>query len=87
MNEILLTAKDGGGEAALSELRDPFRADACESIYFRISKSWTGDKINFRAVVEFKNGPTKGEQEFCADDFPSLVQMVDAFTTALKEKA
>ena len=72
-------------EAGLSDIRDPFRRDCVEEIRFRIAKAlFAPYEIRYTAIVEFVNGPTKGEQSFTADDFPSLVKKVDEFTNSLK---
>ncbi len=67
---------------ALSELRDPFRADCCERITMWIRKDWHGSVV-FEAKVAFENGPTKGEHDIQADSFPSLVRKVELFTASL----
>lgn len=69
----------------LSELRDPFKKDCVEKIWFRIQKAYFHPyEIKYMAEVEFRNGPTRGEQSFTAEDFPSLVKKVDDFTNSLK---
>lgn len=66
----------------LADLRDPFNASSCYSIWFWIRKDYD-NRIRFTAKVEFRNGPTKGEQQFEATDFKALVAKVEAFTTSL----
>ena len=71
--------------SGLSDLRDPFKRDCVEEIRFRIAKAlFAPYEIRYTAAVEFMNGPTKGEQSFEAEDFPSLVKKVDQFTNSLK---
>lgn len=73
----------GAKEAGVSDLRDPFRADCCDRIYFVIRKNCFTEKIEFEATVEFRNGPTKGEHRIHAESFPELVKKVEVFTSSL----
>lgn len=80
----LPTPFDFGSTALPSDLKDPFRVDAIERIWFGISKSWLDKSVmNFTATVEFRNGNTKGEQKFNAPDFETLVRKVKDFTESL----
>lgn len=82
---IDLSPKDTGSNA-LSELRDPFKADCCERITMWIRKPYFGGGIVFEATIEFKNGPTSGKQDLTALDFPSLVKKVESFVEGLKKQ-
>lgn len=72
---------------ALADLKDPFLSHCCTNINFWIRPCYFNKgKINYTAKIEFQNGNTKGEQNFFADDFPTLVKKVHDFTTALSTK-
>ena len=77
-----LTGPPAEGAEAISELRDPFRADCCDRITMWIRKDWSGAVV-FEARVYFQNGPTKGEHDIGADSFTSLVRKVELFTASL----
>lgn len=74
----------GNKDKLPSIIKDPFKSDKITGISFH-SSGWdcvTG----WRATVKFRNGNTKGEQEFTTDDpskFAHIVQQVEDFIKSL----
>ena len=68
-----------------SILADPFKKDKWSHIQISIWNAgyFLNKKIDYKATVYFKNGLTKGEQVFEADDMESLMSKVQAFMITL----
>ena len=66
-----------------SGISDPFKCDFIEGIHLHAFKGVFGD-ICIRGTVEFKNGRTKGEQQFEADTLAGLYNKVWDFCNSLQ---
>lgn len=74
--------------ANLSILKNPFSSKKVDSISITIDRSmWPkeGDPFRFKAYVYFKNGDTSGNQRIEANDFNSLVIMIQNFISSLED--
>lgn len=74
----------GAGKNTVSVVKDPFIKECVESIRFNYSKVLFSEEWDCRAVVEFKNGNTRGEQVFRAKDFDICMAQVREFLISLK---
>lgn len=69
----------------ISEFKDPFKSDKCDSIMIYVRKSNSSKNgIRMTSWVEFKNGNTSGKQQIEAEDFPSLIKKTEEFIKSLK---
>jgi len=66
-------------EKQISEIKDPFAFDNIIKFSTYCSKQTFGGGWYYMGSVEFKNGNTKGEQKFEADNFSALIRKMEAF--------
>lgn len=89
---ILSLFQNGKQDNYLSALKDPFGKDKLISIRIYSSNldgnpNSTYCKPSWNATVEFRNGMTKGEQDFKTegiDSFPLIIKQVEDFLLHLK---
>lgn len=67
----------------IMDFKDPFQKTCIESISTHCFRGYDRNVVNISGRVKFINGNTKGEQEFTAEDFPSLVKKMDDFINSL----
>jgi hypothetical protein len=68
----------------LASHNNPFKTDKIDIITFNIRRRhFSPSEIVHEASVYFKNGTTSVSHDIEADDFPSLVQKVQAFINSL----
>jgi hypothetical protein len=81
--------ENGQKEQNLTEFNDPFNSNCCESINLWIRKpifSFSEQKIEYKAMIEFKSGNTSGRQTIESEDFSSLLKKVEDFVKSLENK-
>jgi hypothetical protein len=67
----------------ISPIKDPFKKNCLESVFFYVRKSILSEKINFTSTVKFKNGNTTGEQNFDEKDFETLLKKTISFINTI----
>lgn len=90
--KILSLFQNGKEDNYLSALKDPFGKDKVIGIriysqYLNSSMDSNYFKPGWCATVEFRNGQTKGEQQFETvgiDSFPLIIKQVEDFLKHLK---
>jgi hypothetical protein len=71
-------------KSSLADFSNPFNSNSVKQILMWIRKSpWAPYDIEYSATIEFKSGSTSGKQEIVAENFPQLVQKVEAFVKNL----
>lgn len=64
----------------LSPFKDPFSKECVESVLISCRRDlFHHDIVKYMAIVEFKNGDTKGEQQLKAESLASLLDKVKTF--------
>lgn len=76
--------KSFGEEKMPSILNDPFKATHVERIFVSYGKDLLGRTMSARGSVEFRNGNTKGEQQFTGETFDHVVIQIKAMLETLK---
>lgn len=86
MSKLLsLFRTDEEKKSFVTTFNDPFKAENVTSITMTIEKSyWTNNVTKYKACVYFKSGKTSGNHDLEADDFSSLVKLVEEFIKSLK---
>ena len=64
---------------SLDVLANPFKQNCIHVIHIHLYRT------NMTARVEFQNGDTRGEQNFKADNFNSLIKRIGIFLESLEE--
>lgn len=79
MEDIKIFTKEG----SLSVLNDPFSTQTIESVTVRVYKGYFNGAFTASGTVKFKNGNTKGEQEFTGESFDHITQQIKSFIETL----
>jgi hypothetical protein len=69
----------------LGILKNPFTQDCIYGLVVNCYKSSFG--WSYMGWVEFKNGDTKGKQEFKGEDVADVLHKIEAFVASLDEKS
>jgi len=83
MSELTQTL---GNTRLPSVLNDPFAKVHINRIYVSFRNSWNSGWVA-SGSVEFRNGETKGEQEFTGRTFDEVVMKIKSFIEELESKA
>lgn len=86
MGALDFTKTEEKTQQAVSPLKDPFSKDCIASINISIYGKASGMSFMapVQATVSFKNGDTKGSQNFSGTELPIVAAKVQAFIDSLK---
>ena len=73
-----------GTPKSLSPLKNPFSKECVESVFIHSSRSIFSSDFRHSGKVSFKNGNTKGEQEFSGESFEVVLNKMQEFVKTLE---
>jgi hypothetical protein len=81
--EIIEPAPATPMQIAMTVYKNPFNTDKIQSMEIRMNKRYGSEGFNTTGAIEFRNGLTRGVQEFTGEDFTAVYLQMMAFVESV----